>query len=149
MTLSYVHGDLFDSGSPAIAHGVNCRGVMGAGIAVGFKQRYPTMYQHYQAMCDQGHLILGQVFPWYAEHERPVIFNLATQIEPGPNARYSGVMQSVDTMLLMAQNKGISQVAIPQIGCGIGGLEWPQVEGILLALTEKYPAVDVVVYVFP
>lgn len=153
MSLSYKHGDLFAGGEEAIAHGVNCRGVMGSGIAVGFRQRYPDMYESYRIICDKNQLQLGGVIPWGQGDAKPglcpLVYNLATQVDPGPNASYHGIMVAVDKMLGELDRCGIHQVGIPQIGCGIGGLEWPQVEGILLALTEKYPDVDVVVYVYP
>lgn len=158
MSLSYVKGDLFESGQPAIAHGVNCRGVMGSGIAVGFRSRYPEMYELYKSLCKDGTLQLGGVFGWQKERAcdeapawvglgvGPIIYNLATQCDPGPNAKYSGVMIAMDAMLGELSRLGIPSVGIPLIGCGIGGLDLDHVKGIWLALAEKYPTVDIVVY---
>jgi O-acetyl-ADP-ribose deacetylase (regulator of RNase III) len=59
-----VTGDLFNLGLPAVGHGCNCAGAMGAGIAVEFKRWFPAMYQQYRRRCQQGGLQLGDVFVW-------------------------------------------------------------------------------------
>lgn len=163
MSLIYKTGNLFDGGDPAIAHGVNCRGKMGSGIAVQFRERYPEMYREYRSMCNSGMLDLGQFYQWRSDADdkladamgwedamangvSPLIYNLVTQVEPGPNAKLSGILVSVGQMLDELRGLGVDRVGIPRIGCGIGALEWPHVEGILLALTEKNPYVNVVVY---
>jgi len=53
MSIAFVSGDLFANASSvqAFAHGCNCAGAMGAGIAVGFRTRYPAMYEEYRRRC--------------------------------------------------------------------------------------------------
>jgi O-acetyl-ADP-ribose deacetylase (regulator of RNase III) len=120
--ITYRTGDLFASGLPAIAHGVNCQGVMGAGIAAQFRRRWPDMYEAYRKQCGQfGGLIPGDVIPW--KHPGGVIFNLATQLDPGADAQPWMITAAVGRMIREAHySYGITEIGLPMIGCGFGGL---------------------------
>ncbi len=82
MPIEYVSGDLFANahGAEAFAHGCNCQGSMGAGIAKGFRERYPHMYEEYRARCkaQPRQFNLGDAWLWKAEGQ-PWVFNLGTQ----------------------------------------------------------------------
>jgi len=67
-----------------------------------------------------------------------VIMNIASQELPGPNATYPLLALAAEDAVRMLKKAGINSMAIPQIGCGIGGLEWEKVEQILLALEKDY-----------
>lgn len=129
LDIEYRDGDLFTSGLPALAHGCNTKGKMGSGIAVQFRQLYPLMYEEYAQMCKDGDLGLGDVFIWKAN---PVIFNLMTQENPGPNASVEAINRCVTTMLMDGMRLGITEIGMPRIGAGIGGLKWSQVEEQIL-----------------
>lgn len=150
MPLVLQEGDLFASGLPALAHGCNCQGVMGAGIAVQFRERWPRMYAEYRRRCSVGEFRLGDVMMWrdigWAMPFSPVtIFNLATQDRPGPDARLDALTVSVARMLLLAGRNGITAVGMPMIGCGIGGLEWEHVNYTLEVLAARSP-VELIVH---
>jgi O-acetyl-ADP-ribose deacetylase (regulator of RNase III) len=119
--ITFTQGDLFTCGIRAIAHGVNCQGVMGAGIAAEFRRRWPQMYEAYRKRCESGGLWAGDVLPW--EHAGGVVFNLATQPVPGPSAQPWMITAAVGRMIQLAgYGYEIRQVAMPWIGCGLGGL---------------------------
>lgn len=119
--ISFREGDLFGAGIPALAHGVNCRGSMGAGIAAQFRGRYPKMYESYRRRCARGAIRPGEVFPW--QTATGVIYNLATQEMPGPDAQPWMIAAAVGQMIAGAHHDfGITEIAMPMIGCGIGGL---------------------------
>lgn len=124
-------GDMFAATDlDALAHGVNCKGVMGKGVAKVFAERYPEMKKLYVFHCEQRTLHPGDCMPW---HDMGIsIFNLATQDRPGPDAKLRWVAASVARMLDNVQNApDIHRIGIPRIGCGIGGLEWVEVRMIL------------------
>src|SRR5262249_6706425 len=77
-SIEFVAGDLFANvhAAQAFAHGCNCQGSMGAGIAVGFRERYPTMYEQYRARCkaEPREFNLGDVWLWKAIR-KPWVFN--------------------------------------------------------------------------
>lgn len=120
--ITWKQGDLFASGLPAIAHGVNCHGVMGAGIATQFKARWPQMYETYRRRCLKGHLIPGDVMPWQHD-DGGYVFNLATQREPGADAKPWMITAAVGRMIQEAHYVyHVTEIGLPMIGCGIGGL---------------------------
>jgi O-acetyl-ADP-ribose deacetylase (regulator of RNase III) len=142
--IKYRQGDLFASGLDALAHGCNCQGVMGAGIARGFRDRYPDMYKVYRDACTAGTFRPGHVLAWVDPRTGTVVFNLATQRGTGPAAEPWAVATAIGQMILVARNRGITEIGLPMIGCGIGGLD-PVVLGTCLALFEAAP-VDLIVY---
>jgi O-acetyl-ADP-ribose deacetylase (regulator of RNase III) len=125
-----VTGDLFDLGLPAVGHGCNCAGAMGAGIAVEFKRRFPAMYQEYRRRCRQGSFRLGDIFVW---DEQPdlVVYNLATQSVPRPSATLKAIDASVRAALDDAERRGLPRLGVPRIGAGLGGLSWADVAATL------------------
>ncbi|MCI0710371.1 MAG: macro domain-containing protein [Chloroflexi bacterium] len=137
MTITFSSGDLFATPDvDAYAHGVNCAGAMGAGIAVEFKKRYPKMYKQYNALCKNGGLQPGDVFAW---HGRGVtVFNLATQQHWKTHATLEAVENSVTKTLKLAANMGISEIVLPRIGAGLGGLEWSDVKSLLIELAGEH-----------
>jgi len=138
-------GDLFaQEDLKALAHGCNCAGAMGKGIAVGFKERYPQMYKLYQSFCKAG-AVPGEVFPYYDRDTDVVIYNLMTQRHWTTPATIEAIEQSVRTMMEMLQDIQIKTVGIPKIGCGLGGLNWDDVRPTLDELSCEHGVTIVVV----
>jgi len=135
-------GDIFTTKAEAIGHGVNCRGLMGAGIAVAFKQRFQGMYEAYKVRCITGELQGGEVFPW-RDDSGLWVYNIASQVEPGPNAKVTLFLPAMIKTLMHAEKHGVRSIAVPQIGCGIGGLDWPEVRGLLQLLSRDFPATEI------
>lgn len=131
-TISEVTGDLFDKahGFEAIGHGVNCFGMMGAGIAVPFRNKYPTMYERYKKMCDQGFLVPGMVMHHgdpFRKHGPSMIYNIASQYQPGADARVEYLKAGLQWVRFHSEFTGIRSLGLPRIGAGIGGLTYPDV----------------------
>jgi O-acetyl-ADP-ribose deacetylase (regulator of RNase III) len=141
MGLIFVSGDLLASKLPAVAHGCNCLGVMGAGIAKEFKKRWPAMYQEYRRKCHYGEFNLGDVFPWVVGDL--TIYNLATQQEF--KADIKAIQTAITSMLKLAEAAKIDTVGIPRIGAGLGGLEWNEVKWVL-QIVEQLSPVTIVVF---
>jgi O-acetyl-ADP-ribose deacetylase (regulator of RNase III) len=120
--IHFVQGDLFYSTDSAIAHGVNMRGVMGAGIAKEFRDKFPVMYGTYKALCEHDAVSDMRVMPWKVKQGQYVM-NIFSQVEPGANAKIelisAGVIRSINFLV----DRGINKMSMPWIGCGIGGIE--------------------------
>jgi O-acetyl-ADP-ribose deacetylase (regulator of RNase III) len=131
-----MQGNLFDSDATAIGHGVNIDGLMGAGIAKQYARLFPQMYLNYRALCNARNLHAGEVYV----HQTPnlTIYNIASQDRPGRNARLEWLEAGVDAALWHAADMGHSILALPRIGCGIGGLLWQDVRLILERLDGLY-----------
>jgi O-acetyl-ADP-ribose deacetylase (regulator of RNase III) len=135
MAISYVSGDLFTNAyhAQAFAHGCNCAGSMGAGIAVGFRTRYPAMYEKYRRRCKASprEFNPGDVFLW-KDANQPWVVNLATQEDYWRSrATYAAVEQALVTMRTLADMEGVRSIAMPRIGVGYGGLAWRRVREIV------------------
>jgi O-acetyl-ADP-ribose deacetylase (regulator of RNase III) len=135
MPIEFISGDLFVNRFKvqAFAHGCNCQGSMGAGIATGFKQRYPDMYEEYRRRCkaDPRAFNLGDSFLWKSD-DQPWVFNLGTQEQYWHGrASYDAIETALITMRQQADSEGIKTIAVPRIGVGYGGLSWKKVRAII------------------
>jgi O-acetyl-ADP-ribose deacetylase (regulator of RNase III) len=144
MPARFIEGDMFAArGVRAWGHGCNCAGSMGAGIAVEFKRRFPRMFDEYRARCADGRFGLGDVFVW-SEGEMTV-YNLGTQEHWKKKAQLAALTKAVGRMVALAEKGGIERIALPRIGAGLGGLDWPKVRSVLEQAGEA-TGIDLVVF---
>lgn len=135
MTVEWMSGDLFaDPSVTAFAHGCNCAGVMGKGIALHFKRRWPAMFEAYRAKCRGGEFRLGDVFVW--EEDNEIVYNLATQESWRTSASLVAVEASLAWAIADADRRDLDHVALPRIGAGLGGLPWSRIRSLVLQLAE-------------
>lgn len=135
-------GDVFTTHARVIGHGVNCDGVMGAGIAKRVRADYPKTYLSYKARCLKDGLEPGDIH--VTKEKELLILNMATQDRPGPSAQYHWVFECFFRAakgLDPIREKYGNTIAIPEIGCGIGGLTWPNVSNIILTVEGIIPEV--------
>lgn len=141
--IEYVTGDLLKSAEIDIAHGCNTAGVMGAGIARVIAEMHPEVRHTYQRRCVKTRdFVLGTAQPVIvpiSQHNASMrtIWNLGTQRNPGADATLWGIMLSFGNMFEQMVAWQVDRVAIPRIGCGIGGLKWDDVARTIDA-TQKY-----------
>ena len=135
MPIRWVSGDLFANAyrAEAFAHGCNCEGSMGAGVARGIRDRYPTMFEEYRARCkaEPRQFNPGDAWLW-KEPRRPWVFNLGTQEQFWhARASYEAIEQALRRMREVADAEGVVRIAAPRIGVGYGGLSWKKVRVII------------------
>ena len=117
-------------GADALAHGCNCAGSMGKGIAVEFKARWPAMFERYRELCNEGRFKPGDVFPW--QEGGVTVFNLGTQKHWRTKASLTAIETALDTMIAMAEERGIETIVLPRIGAGLGKGSWERIKEILI-----------------
>src|SRR5262249_51336750 len=106
---------------------------MGAGIAKGFRERYPKMYEEYRSRCKAKPRQFNPGDAWvWKDNQRPWVFNLGTQ-EGYWHARasYEAIEESLTKMRALAEAEGVESIAMPRIGVGYGGLSWKKVRPII------------------
>jgi O-acetyl-ADP-ribose deacetylase (regulator of RNase III) len=148
MPIRYVWGDLFANRyrARAFAHGCNCEGSMGAGIAVGFRQRYPAMYEQYRARCKATprQFNLGDCWLW-KDDRRPWVFNLATQEKYWhARASYEAIEAALTALRRQADAEGVTRIALPRVGAGKGGLSWKKVRAVIEQVFADWPGTLIV-----
>lgn len=140
------NGDVFTTEATYIGHGVNCKGIMGAGIAKTIREKCPQVYQEYKAVCNSGLGLNPGEFFVYSENGKYIV-NMATQDMPGPNAHYPWLFNVLYNFSKSARNpeklkKYGNICAIPELGCGIGGLEWPGVKKVIETVEFVVPGIE-------
>jgi uncharacterized protein YwgA/O-acetyl-ADP-ribose deacetylase (regulator of RNase III) len=121
--VSVRQGDLFASRAQALVNTVNCVGVMGKGIALEFRNRYPAMYQDYLRRCRRGQVKLGQPY-LYRDLVTPPIINFPTKQHWRSVSRLEDIVAGLSYLESHVQEWRIESLAVPPLGCGNGGLEW-------------------------
>jgi O-acetyl-ADP-ribose deacetylase (regulator of RNase III) len=145
--LKEVNGDVFDSDADYIAHGVNCQGVMGAGVARIIRDAWPEVFADYETLCHrfahQPEILLGGVLPSTITGSPLIILNAFTQLAPMTSRRavnYNSVALCFEKINKLCAGK---TVAMPRIGAGLAGGDWD----IIRVIVEKSaPDVDITVY---
>jgi O-acetyl-ADP-ribose deacetylase (regulator of RNase III) len=116
-------GDIFKSRAQTLVNTVNCVGVMGKGIALGFRKRFPQMHDDYVQRCGRGEVKLGQPY-LYKQSEGPWILNFPTKDHWRSVSRLSDIETGLDHLERHYREWGIESIAVPPLGSGLGGLEW-------------------------
>jgi O-acetyl-ADP-ribose deacetylase (regulator of RNase III) len=130
--ISYRDDSIFDSHADAIVNAVNCVGVMGAGLAKAFADRYPRMEADYIYYCNEGLLRPGTLHTYYSNLEdEPVIVNFPTKDDWKNPSELLFIDSGMEALTQLVRKFKLKSVAIPALGCGLGGLEWIDVHEII------------------
>ena len=141
--IRYIEGDIFKSPAQVIVNTVNTVGVMGKGIALEFKKRYPDMFQAYRDICDKRKLKTGSLMLYYEPDHWVLLFPTKE------NWRNPSRMEYIEAGLAKFSRtyaeKGITSVAFPKLGCGNGELNWSEVQPVMEKYLKDLP-IDVYIY---
>lgn len=151
MPIEYAFGNLFQSSAEALVNPVNCVGVMGKGLALQFKERFPNNFDIYKDVCDRNGLRLGQVLVCDYSSKRVAATSWGDVIPCGDGTRVlprciinfptkghwrdKSELRHIEAGLVsLAQcikDEGIHSIAVPSLGCGLGGLNWYDVRPLI------------------
>jgi len=133
--LSYLtSGNILTSGCQALVNAVNTQGVMGAGLALQFRMHWPRMFAEYKRFCAQGQLQPGNLQPVKVNPDGVFpewVFNVATKDHWKQPSRIEWVGQGIAEIRRAIRSIGIASIAVPALGCGLGGLQFAEVRSIL------------------
>ncbi len=116
-------GDMFQSQAQTMVNTVNCVGVMGKGLALEFKKRFPDMFEDYAKRCRNKQVRLGQPY-LFRRLVTPWILNFPTKDNWRSVSRLSDIIAGLEHLGQHYQAWGITGLAVPPLGCGQGQLEW-------------------------
>ncbi len=125
MPITTKHGSIFDSRAQVLVCPVNCVGVMGKGLALEFKRRFPYQCDRYFGLCRSDmfipggtYLAAGVIFAATKKHWK----------DPSKIEWVDSALENIVGDMKYLEPTGARSVAIPQLGCGSGGLDWADVE---------------------
>lgn len=116
-------GDLFESGAQTLVNTVNTVGVMGKGIALAFKKRFPEMFEDYAKRCEAGEIELGRPYV-YKSLVGPWVLNFPTKGHWRSVSKLSDIVAGLEYLESHYRAWGIESLAVPPLGCGNGQLDW-------------------------
>ena len=128
-----LHSSIFESPARTHTNPVNCVGVMGAGLARQFKSRYPEMYRNYRLMCETGLIRAGNLWIWHPDEGQSILCFPTKRHWRNPS-RIEDIEAGLRQLARFHAGLGIESLALPALGCGLGGLHLSQV----LPLMERY-----------
>lgn len=142
--ITYLKGDIFSSPAQVLVNTVNTVGVMGKGVALEFKKRYPDMFYTYERVCSQKSLDVGKLLLWKGEDKWVLMFPTKKHWRNPSRLEYieAGLQKFVSTYA----DRGITSVAFPRLGCGNGGLDWKFVQPLMERYLKPLP-IPVYIYV--
>lgn len=135
--LEFVKGDFFKFDADVRINTVNCVGVMGAGVALAFKKKYPVMFKEYLKDCKAGLIKPGLPSVWKNDDmfsKEIEIINFPTKDHWRKPSEYEYVEKGLEWLSEYLKQKNCSTITLPALGCGHGGLDWGKVK----LLIEKY-----------
>ncbi|BDA76423.1 hypothetical protein CAL7716_105890 (plasmid) [Calothrix sp. PCC 7716] len=141
-------GNLFLENAEALVNTVNCVGVMGKGIALQFKLRYPENFRSYEKACKKGEVQPGRmfIFPTGNLFNPKYIINFPTKRHWKGKSKIEDIQSGLVALVQKVQQLGITSIAIPPLGCGNGGLDWAVVKPLIESAFSQLPDVSVIIF---
>lgn len=129
--LKIIEGDIFKSNCRTLVNTINCVGVMGKGIALEFKNRYPQMFIDYKSKCDKGLVQIGQPYVWKDPNdfwdESKHVLNFPTKNDWRYPSELRFIIQGLEYFVEHYKDWNLNSIAFCQLGCSNGGLTWDDV----------------------
>jgi len=141
-------GDILQAEAEALVNTVNCVGVMGRGIALQFKKAYPGNFKEYKTACDRKELKPGQMLVHCTNRLMMprYIINFPTKRHWRGASRLEDISSGLKALASEVRELNIRSIAIPPLGCGLGGLEWSVVRPMIEEIFNELPNVKVLVF---
>jgi O-acetyl-ADP-ribose deacetylase (regulator of RNase III) len=128
--LNIIERNIFESPAQTLVNTVNTVGVMGKGVAAGFKARYPAMYREYRDLCDKHILKIGSLHCWHGPSRWVLNFPTKTTWKKPSKLEY--IAWGLDAFVANYKRMGIQSASFPPLGCGNGQLDWGDVRPLML-----------------
>ena len=126
--ITIVRGNIFNTKAQTIVNTVNCVGVMGKGIALVFKLRYPFMFDIYKGFCKSKHIGIGKLWLYKGEPGEPWVLNFPTKFHWKYPSKIEYIELGLEKFVASYKEKGITSIAFPMLGTNNGGLSKEDIE---------------------
>jgi len=146
--LELTKGDILKADTEALVNTVNCVGVMGRGIALQFRKAFPENFKAYKFACDKKQLQPGKMLVYDLNRfENPkYVINFPTKEHWKNKSKIEDIESGLHALVNEIKKHNIHSVAVPPLGCGLGGLNWEQVKSKITKAFEILPEVNLLLY---
>ncbi len=146
--IEHHEGNLLEADVEALVNTVNCVGVMGKGIALQFKQAFPTNFREYAAACQAGKVQIGKMLTVKVGSLTSLkyIINFPTKGNWKGKSKLEDIKSGLEDLIAEVVRLNVASIAIPPLGCGNGGLEWTEVRPVIEQAFAKVPHVRVLLF---
>ena len=142
--------NLLEAKTEALVNAVNCVGVMGKGIALQFRQEFSEDYfKDYKRVCQSGELAIGKVHVYElknAENNPRFIVNFPTKNHWRGQSRIEDIESGLQSLVEAVERVRIKSMAMPALGCGLGGLDYTEVKFLTEKIFDSFPQTRVFLY---
>lgn len=140
-------GNMFSESAEALVNTVNCVGVMGRGVALQFKKRFPENFKAYEKACARKEVVPGKMFVFETGALFPrIIINFPTKRHWRQGSRMEDIDTGLADLVRVLREYRVSSVAVPPLGCGLGGLDWNVVRPKIEAALDSIPGLSSVLF---
>ncbi len=146
--IKFTQGNLLEADVEAVVNTVNTVGVMGKGIALMFKERFPRNFDAYARACDEGKVRIGEMYVTANEEffGPRWIINFPTKTHWRAQTKIEWVRHGLEHLVQTIVEKNIQSIAIPPLGCGNGGLHWSVVGPLIASALKDVESVNAIIY---
>lgn len=146
--ITYTTGDILQADVDAVINTVNTVGVMGKGLALQFKRRYPENFKQYKRACDSGIVQIGSMFvtETYELRGPRYVINFPTKKHWRADSRLDYIRAGLADLIRVIEDLKIRSIAVPPLGAGNGGLNWAEVRTLVDQALADLPGVEIQVF---
>lgn len=137
MAIDLIKGNIFNTKAQVVVNTINCVGVMGKGIALVYKLRYPKMFDVYKEYCDNKLITIGKLWLYKGESEAPWVLNFPTKIHWKYPSKMEYLAKGLQKFVDTYREQGITSIAFPLLGAHNGGLDRDDVYSLMLSYLDK------------
>ena len=141
-------GDMITENAEALVNPVNCVGVMGRGLALQFKKTFPDNFRAYAKACERGHVRPGHMFVFETRQLTAprMIINFPTKRHWRDDSRIEDIEAGLTALVEVIRLHDIRSIAVPSLGCGLGGLDWRDVRPTIETALSGLDNLDVIIF---
>lgn len=137
--ITYIkNGDILSSSCEGIINTVNTQGIMGKGLALLYRQKYPEMFKVYRKACLNKEVKTGFMHVWKVSNQDKWIINFPTKQHWRNPSQLEWIIEGLQDLVKVVKENKIKSLGIPPLGCGLGGLHWYQVKKEIVQVCEQY-----------